>query len=178
MIMTIQQSDITAMFALFDDAESQFLEALSSFSENETNIVPFEDSWTAAQVVEHVGKSNSFVEELLRETAKPADRKPDARVQEIKEMFLDFTLKFKSAKSILPAKQIYNKEKLIEEVKISFKHLKEAGSNEDLSESFEVPKLGEMTKFEMLYLTVFHTRRHEHQLKNIYQILQKQLLIR
>ena len=175
--MTIQQSDTTKMFALLDDAESQFMELVSSHSENEINIVPFEYSWSAAQVAEHVAKSNASVEELLRKTAKPADRKPDARVHEIKEMFLDFTLKFKSAKNILPAEQLYDKEKLIEEVKISFKHLKEAGSNEDLSESFQVPKLGEMTKFEMLYLSVFHTQRHAHQLKNIYQILQKQLII-
>ena len=167
----ISELNTKELFASLDKSELQFVREITSFSEKEVNIVPFKDSWTAAQVAAHVAKSIASVAELLRTTAKPANRKPAARVQEIKEMFLDFALKFKSAKNILPAEKVYDKETLTEEVKTAFKGLKDVGSQEDLSEILQLPALGEITKFELLYLSVFHTIRHVHQLKNISKIL-------
>jgi hypothetical protein len=38
---------------------NEMLQLVSSFNEEEMNSVPFKDSWTAAQVADHITKSNA-----------------------------------------------------------------------------------------------------------------------
>ena len=175
--MKTQQPDTTKIFALSDDAKTQFAETFSRFGENEINIIPFSNSWTSAQVADHVARAAASVAELLLTSTKTTDRKPDERAEEFKKIFLDFSVKFKSQPVILPTKRFYKKDELLNELKTSFEYLKKSALTTNLSEVINHHTLGETTKLEMVYLIVYHTARHTRQLENIYQVLQKEVLI-
>ena len=160
------------LFISLDDASSQLLNMIASLSEAELNDVPFKNSWTAAQLASHVTKSNSSISQALNIEAKPAERDPAERVQELKRMFLDFTTKFQSPDFISPMQGSYEKEILISKLNRSVERLKEAARKVNLTDIINLPAFGEITKFELLHFVLYHTKRHIHQLKNIMRIIE------
>jgi len=155
------------LFESFDDCRFNLVELVTSLSEKQINTIPFENSWNAGQVMEHVTKSNTGIAKALNIEGKPADRKPDERVEELKDMFLDFTIKFKSPEFIRPTKNSYSKETVTEDLENSVELLKEVSRNANLAESIKHPAFGEITKLELLHFVKFHMLRHLRQLKNI-----------
>ncbi len=149
---------------------SGLLQLVSSFSEKEINTIPFKDSWTAAQVAEHITRSNIGITQALLKEGKTSSGNADERVQELKELFLNFETRLQSPKFILPTQDIYRKEIVISDLKKSIEEVKEASSKINLFETISHPALGEITKLEMLHFVVYHTQRHIHQLKKIFQI--------
>ena len=83
------QSEINKTF-------SELGEIISSFDEDQFNLIPFEGSWTAGQVTQHVTLSISGFEKIMNGSIAETERSPDALKQKIKEIFLDFTTKIKS----------------------------------------------------------------------------------
>ncbi len=160
------------LFAQLDDATSILLDLLSSANEKIFDEVPFEDSWTAAQLASHVTKSNKAIAQALYMQGKPAERNADERVEELKKMFLDFSVKFQSPEFIVPTKTIYSKQEVIEKLQNSISQIKDVRSEVNLTEVISLPAFGEITKFELLNFVVFHTKRHIHQLKKILRSFQ------
>ena len=161
------------LFSPLDDVTSEFLRSVSLFDENEINKIPFEGSWTAAQIAEHVTRSNIGITKELQKEGKTCDREPDAGVEQIKSIFLNFTKKLKSPEFILPTKNVYEKERLIADLKKSIDRLKEEGKQQDLFKEIHHPIFGDVTKLELLHFVVYHTQRHIHQLKNIFKIIEE-----
>jgi hypothetical protein len=156
----------------FEEASLAVLQLANSFSEKGFNTVPFEGSWTAAQVIDHITKSNKSIVQALNLEGKPAGRKPDERTPELAKIFLDFTTKMKSPDFILPTQDNYPKASLIMSLESSVEKLKETAGNTSLSGAIEHPAFGEITKLELLYFVVYHTQRHTHQLQHIYEIVE------
>lgn len=156
-------------------ALGETLQLLSSFNEKEMNTVPFEGSWTAAQVCQHLFKSENGMDELLYAPAQPVDRNPEERADWLKEMFLNFDIKMKSPDFILPEDKHYEKAELagpLEEVKDK---MVEAAQNVNLTEVAPLPDghpLIGSTKLEMVHFITYHTIRHNHQLKKIRERLE------
>lgn len=161
------------LFELLDEITGQLLQLISSLNENKINTIPFENSWTAAQLVSHVTKSNKAISQALNMEGKTAERNPEERAPELRATFLDFTIKFQSPEFILPTESIYQKETLIANLKRSIEQLEERRSKVNLSEMISVPPFGEITKLELLYFVLYHTQRHIHQLKNILKKIKK-----
>lgn len=159
------------LFDLLDKTWAELLVIISSYSEEEINTVPAEDSWTAAQVVDHVTKSNKGVASGLEMTGKTAERNLTEREPELKDVFLNFTIKLKSPEFILPAKSFYEKEFLVADLKRSIGRLENLRNKVNLSKMIILPGLGEITKLEILYFVLYHTQRHIHQLENILKTL-------
>ena len=67
----------------------------------------FHGSWTAGQVMEHVTKSNTGIAKALNIEGMAVGRNADAREPELREMFLDFSVKFQSPDFILPVRAHY-----------------------------------------------------------------------
>lgn len=64
-------------------------EALSQFTEKELNTIPFEGSWTAGQVAEHITKSNQgILLQLLNGKAKLTNRPYDEQVEVVQGTFV------------------------------------------------------------------------------------------
>jgi hypothetical protein len=56
--MVTEKLNTKELFASLDEITSEFLKVILSFDEEQINKVPFENSWTAAQVADHVNQSN------------------------------------------------------------------------------------------------------------------------
>jgi dihydrofolate reductase len=155
------------LFVTLDNTTSELIALISSFSETQINEIPSAGSWTAAQVADHVTKSNIGIIKFLKKEGKSPDRAADAGVKELKKTFLDFDKKLKSPEFILPTQDIYQKKLVIDNVEISIAQLKELSRQVNLFEVISHPIFGEVTKLELLHFVVYHTQRHIHQLKNI-----------
>lgn len=163
------EKDILSAYTI---AADQLLKLTGTFEQDDLNRIPFSESWTAAQVIVHVTKSNYSIAQALTLPAKEVNRKPDERIDELKNIFLDFTTKLKSPDFILPPPGIYNKATVIAELENSINRLKEESTQHNLSEAIRHPAFGNITKLELLHFVVYHTRRHIHQLKNIFEVIE------
>src|SRR5258705_198150 len=112
--VSTEASSREELFGAVDNISSELAELVSSFSDVEINEIPFEGSWMAAQVTDHVRKSNNGIAQALQMKGRVNERKADERVKELKDVFLDFETKLKSPQFILPGQSGYNKKDLIE----------------------------------------------------------------
>lgn len=165
-----------SLIAELEQTCRQFIDTFRTFSEAQANVVPFENSWTAAQVAEHVFKSQSGVPMVLQGSTKPLNRQADEKEPELRSIFLNYELKMQSPDAIKPAFGPHNKAMLINALTNSAEEIHYLADTLDLSEictSFPFPQMGELTRQEWLYFTIFHTRRHNHQLQHIGEVLSK-----
>lgn len=132
--------------------------------------VPFEGSWTAAQLAEHIVLSLSSGISLINGDTQATDRAPDKYVKDVKDLFLNFDLKFKSAPIITPEDKDYDKEALTGELRSRFNNLINLAQTKDLTDTClaaEFKGIGYLTGLEWAYQQVYHTQRHIQQLKDI-----------
>lgn len=152
------------------------VEVLGAFTEKELDQIPYEGSWTAGQVAEHIVKFLGNVEGFLNKDVAPTiDRPYDAKCGVLRKIFLDFSLKMKSPDFILPESAVHDKETIIRKIPTLEQQLLDAVENMDLTltcQSFELPNMGFLTRMEWLTFFVVHTQRHIHQLRNISKALQ------
>jgi hypothetical protein len=172
-IMTTAKLDTEALFASLEETKTALLKAIASFSEEAINTVPFKDSWTAAQVADHLAKSNESVIRSLGKDGRMPGRNADEGVAKLKGIFLDFDSKLQSPQFILPGQDTYVKQAVITRLSASFEHIIERSQTVDLHAMVDHPVFGEITKFEILHFVVYHTQRHIHQLKNIFEKVRK-----
>jgi hypothetical protein len=171
--MTTEKLNTKELLKSLDETTSELLKTISLFNEKEINTVPFENSWTAAQVADHVMQSNRSMIQSLSERGRITSRNVDEGVQKLRELFLNFDSKLQSPKFILPTQEKYNKEQLIAELKDSVEQIKKLSASVDVAEMIDHRVFGEITKFEILHFVVYHTQRHIYQLKNIFQQVTK-----
>ncbi|MBD8488643.1 DinB family protein [Echinicola sp. CAU 1574] len=163
--MNIQNKDV---FSELEEISGRLISLLENTNESDLNRIPFEGSWTAAQVGDHLLKSYGVVETLNGQT-KNCNRPPDQKVWNIKKTFLDFSLKMKSPAAILPASGVISKSHLITNLNNKFSSFK-LFENQDLTlecKDFTIPEYGAFTRLEWLWFTIFHTCRHTYQLERI-----------
>ena len=155
-----------------DETITEFCQHISSFTQEQTNVVPFEGSWTAGQLAMHVIMSASGFLEIMNGPVKETERKADELVATIKKDFLDFNSKMKSPDFVVPPDTSYNKEELLHSLEDIKAKIKQAIETLDLTKTclaFELPVYGFLTRLEAVYFILYHTQRHIHQLKNIHQ---------
>lgn len=158
----------------FTQSADDLLQTLSLFSKEEFNRVPFEGSWTAGQVAEHVHKSASGLPHVLNGSVKETERATDALIPTLASIFLDFTTKLQSPDFIIPSNGPHDKEEMIQAMTKTMEKIKSTASATDLHKtctSFPFPQMGEMTGLEWLFFSSAHSKRHTNQLKNIYRKL-------
>ena len=156
-----------------DATLSELLEMISSFDDQQFNIVLAKDSWTAGQVAQHLVLSISGFVELLKGPTQKTNRKPDEQVEKIKTDFLNFSIKMKSPDAIVPEKKEYNKEdltKILKGLKVDLEDIIETSDLDKTCTAFELPGgMGYLTRQEGLAFVLYHTQRHIHQLRKIYR---------
>lgn len=148
----------------------ELLETVKQFSQEKINEVPFEGSWTAAQVTDHIYKSQEVFPKLLNGKTEEAKRDTEKKKQQIKSIFLDFSNKMKSPDFIIPADEPQKKEELMRRMENKAKEITAAMKDHDLNRTFldfELPGFGKFTGLEWSWFITYHTQRHIHQLKNI-----------
>lgn len=157
-----------------DRTLTTLLQVVSSFDEEELNKIPFSDSWTAGQVVQHLILANTGFIEVIQGPVKDADREPDQLVAQIRADFLNFDTKMKSPDFILPLPISYSKQRqlgTLENIKSSLINLIQTMELDKICLTFELPGYGFLTRIEAIYFVNYHSQRHTHQLNNIYEYL-------
>jgi hypothetical protein len=155
---------------------SALLQILDAFSDQEFNTVPPCGGWTPGQVAEHLLLSAGVVEVISGRTVA-ATRPPDEKVAGIAAIFLDFTTKLSSPDFIIPAEGHYDKQEIMNRLRVVWTKLAAAVKLLDLSVvclDFEFPGSGTLTRLEWIKFYIFHTRRHIAQLHRIYASMRKQ----
>jgi hypothetical protein len=154
------------------DTKAELLTTVSSIDEDKLNVVPFADSWTAAQVAEHI--LNAIGVTTLYGDTKETDRDPKEKVTATAELFLNLDIKMRSPDFIYPSDKKYTKDGLLKLVDKKFTKLINAANELDLNTTclaFEIPGFGPFTRLEFVWFYVFHTQRHIFQLKKIAKAL-------
>jgi len=152
-----------------DKTLTGLIEVLSSIEEEKINVIPFEGSWTAGQLAQHMIMSNAGFADLINGPVKETDRKPDQHIEDLRS-FLNFNIKFESPEFVRPPKKDYNKHELLHTLNGIKERLHQTLETSDLKKTcvaFEIPGMGYLTGLEAAHFVWYHTQRHTHQLKNI-----------
>ncbi|MEO8512531.1 MAG: DinB family protein [Ignavibacteria bacterium] len=160
----------------FESSQSGLISILDGFTENNFNVIPFEGSWSAAQVTEHLLKANSGAVHTLKGKTKDTSRQPDLNEEMIRSAFLNFETKMKSPDFILPSDEPKEQEDMITKCIRTGDELRKIVTGENLSllcTDFSLPQMGELTRYEWICFVNCHSRRHTHQLENIFNVLNK-----
>lgn len=155
-----------------ESTKANLLAVISSIPQEQFNTVPFEGSWTAAQVCDHVLKA--IGDGIFYGKTKPTERAPDERIKTLADIFLNFETKLQSPDFILPTDKPLNKHVVLTDMESSFDKLITAAQTLDLTATcldFEMPVMGQLTRLEFLWFYVFHSQRHTHQLNKIAKAL-------
>ncbi|SFQ38550.1 DinB superfamily protein [Parafilimonas terrae] len=166
-IMTKEKINTEALFSSLDATSNELMQLVQNEKEETLNAVPFANSWTAAQVLIHITKSNRAIVQGLQMHGLPAERDPEQNAGNLKKIFLDFTAKYNSPDFTIPEDGYHNKEQIMSALKLSITNLQTGRNETDLSEIIDLPVFGEITKLELLHFVLYHTQRHIRQLKNI-----------
>lgn len=151
-------------------------ETVSLFSQEELNTVPYKNSWTAGQVIQHIILACSGYPELFAGNTKKTVRKYDAHLSELERIFLDFNTKMDSPGFLKPEKKEYSKNSLTIKILTIESDLLKASDTYDLKLTcldFQVPGFENFTVFEWINFGLIHTQRHTNQLHNILKYLNK-----
>ncbi|WCT12183.1 DinB family protein [Mucilaginibacter jinjuensis] len=153
-----------------ENTSKALLEVILSIPKEKFDTIPFEGSWTAGQVTEHVLKSCAGFVDVLEGNVKPADRNAEEHVQMLRDIFLDFDHKMKSLEFILPTHNTHDRQVIAADLANTLAGIAAVAKVEDLNllcTDFEMPNLGHLTRIELINFVDVHTQRHIHQLKNI-----------
>ena len=164
------ETNITQLVAEIDKTLERTVTLFDDLDPGEINKVPFENSWTAGQLMHHVLMSNKGFADIMRGPVEDTERDPSLNIETIRSIFLNFNTKMKSPDFILPPEKDYDKEALKSEFRAVKTQLITTTSSEDLSKTctaFELPQLGFLTRIEAIHFVLYHTQRHTHQLENI-----------
>lgn len=149
----------------------KLMAVVSRFDHNQIDLIPFEGSWTAGQVAEHITKGLSGMPRLVAGNTEVTARLFDAKAQPLRDLFLDYSIKFESPDFILPTQTEHVQTKLIIGLRHIETELLDVADKNDLTLTlldFEMPQFGTLTIYEMLDFMMAHAQRHTHQLENIY----------
>ena len=166
-IKQLQDELINALTKVYHD----FMATLEKFDEEQINEIPFEGSWTPGQVADHIIKATGGIPD--RDTIS-AERPFNEKVGKMESVFLDFETKFKSPEFVIPGNGPFKKTELTRMFRTLLEKHKHKINNTDLKalcRGFELPTIGQMTRYEWFRFIIAHTTRHLYQLENIYNVM-------
>ncbi len=153
-----------------DQTMATLLKALDAFDAHSFNTIPFEGSWTAGQVADHVYKSVANIARVLNGNTQAPDRDPWQIKPLLEAVFLNYDKKLQSPEFILPGPGPFSKDSFVSLFRIVACDISGAAKELDLSQlclDFQFPTVGYLTRQELIYFAIVHTQRHTHQLQKI-----------
>lgn len=164
MVTATHKSELrSSLSKAFED----FMLTLSQFGDTNINEAPSAGCWTPAQVAVHIIMATDGVPDGH---TSPAHRPYDANMPKIRPWWEDFSQKFNAPLPLTPDDLPQSKKILLEELeRVKTKDLALIDKS-DLSAvclDFELPMVGYLTRFEWLWFSEIHLRRHRFQLENM-----------
>jgi uncharacterized protein YndB with AHSA1/START domain len=158
------------------EIKTELLQTFAAFQEQDINRAPSEGSWTAAQVMEHLRIADGGVAKVVYAPAAKTSRRREEKAEILAQIFLNYDARYQAPDETRPAQKAYDKTELEKEISAILDKLITAAKTLDQDELvtvYELPKMGQMTRFEFLLFALYHTQRHTRQLKNIYNTIYK-----
>jgi len=151
-----------------DESTSNLLSAINDCKDENFNRTPGENSWSQAQVAEHILLLEIQVNQALRK-AVATQRPVDLKVEPLKKGMASFERKYTAPDFILPTASHKIKIQLADALRKQRDILKHIIETTDLTETptYKHPQIGDMTRLEWIYFTISHSDRHVQQMKNI-----------
>jgi uncharacterized damage-inducible protein DinB len=154
-----------------DENTSELAELVAQFPDTGFNQKPNEESWSAAEVIEHLFRTEFGTGRVLTgETKITKDRDSDAVLAKIKKVALNRDDKLTASGPILPTGGEKSKKELLGKFRQNREKVKELMTGLDLDElclAFEHPIFGTLTRREWLEFNMMHTQRHMAQIEQI-----------
>lgn len=165
--MPTESLEPAEVLTTIDETVARLSGLMSPIGEEEINSVPYENSWTAGELLSHITKSLSGIAEAMTIPGKPAKRNPGEKVADFKKTFLDFSIQMTSPDFIIPDRKNYDKISALDELIMAAERLKENTNKAAMADVVENLPMGEVTKLELLHFALYHTQRHLHQMHKI-----------
>jgi hypothetical protein len=162
---TIQLS--TTITGELNQVTSELFRVIASFTPDQFNQPPAAGGWSPGQIAEHLSLSDHELLISLHGPVKPTHRDPSEKIEPVKNIFLDFENKLDSPGELVPASRNYDQGVLIRSLQKTRSQINEVIATLDLSATCYDPRLGDMTRLEIVYFILFHTKRHIHQMKKL-----------
>lgn len=143
---------------------------IMSFDNDAFNKKPDAESWSAAEISEHLLLAVGA--DLLYGATKQSDRDPAMKEPMLRSVFLDFETKMPSPDFILPTGKRMDVATAASQIKKTWQQVAVAVTKLDLSAictDFSIPSFGEMTRLEWIYLFIYHTQRHTRRMDHLKQ---------
>ncbi|MGN8226305.1 DinB family protein [Gracilimonas sp. BCB1] len=148
-----------------------FVGKVNEFTDAQFNLKPDSDSWSAADVLEHLYRSEFGIPRLFTgETKQLTDRQPDAYLPDMRKRFLESDAKMEASGVILPTEGEKTKENLIGKFRNNrdkIAELIEELPQEELCMKYKHPVFGYLTRMEWVHFSIIHSQRHMKQLERI-----------
>lgn len=157
-----------------DQTTQELLDAIDRFTPEQFNQVPYEGSWTAGQVAEHVYKAEQGLPGVWKGNKEATQRASDEKVGPINQILLNFDSKLQSPDFILPTSEPKDKDNYYHLHKSNRETIHEMAKTLDLDSTytdFALPGLGTLTGKEGLAFMIAHSKRHINQLERIHKAL-------
>lgn len=154
-----------------EQTTTKLIDRLQLVSDHDFNFKPSAKKWSIAQVVDHICRSNQSIIKALVLEGIEVDRDPAERIGELKEVFLDFTKTYESPSFIVPKKDIYNRQELMNELLHSLRQIHRLMYKTELNVLINHPAFGDISKLEILHFVLFHTQRHLRQITLLHEEL-------
>ena len=167
--MTTENSTQQELVQEIDYTISQFVDMLSMLDNNQINKIPYENSWTAGQLCNHILKSTLGIVAAMKTDGTLTEKNSREKIAELKSIFLDTSNKFQSPEEIVPDNGPFEKQKTIDDLTQCFKNLEFYSRNTNLNEELDGGPLGTITKYELLHFVLYHSQRHLRQMKRVYE---------
>ncbi|MFN1834592.1 DinB family protein [Balneola sp. MJW-20] len=159
----------------FKENTDAFIRMIKDYPDEHFNTKPDEESWSAAEIAEHIYRSEFGISKLFSGEKKVSEKLlSDQRVEKMEKIMLDTSRKAQAFGAIIPRGDLKTKEELTGKFRENREKILSAydeSDQDDLCMNFEHPMFGYLTVREWLEFNVFHTLRHMKQmtatLKNI-----------
>jgi len=158
----------------FIQSSENFITALELFTQENFNIKPFDKSWSAAQVAEHIFLSVKGLPQLFEMPTTEQPRDYAQHLDTLRKIFLNFDVKLDAPAFIIPSDKDQDKTSLVESLRNSFKEIETAVNTKDLTQviaDVPFPTIGPMSRYEWVWFTIFHLQRHTKQLHEIHRFV-------
>lgn len=160
----------TAILENLSTTFSELEATIQHFNEISFNNKPTGGSWSPAMVAQHLILAGTGIDRVLLGNTSSTEAVPDAKVAQMKEIFLNFDTKMTSPEFIEPADQFYSLAEQNTKLKEIGATLMKIIPDMDIAlvcTDFEMPYLGYLTRLELISFVIYHTQRHTHQLKEM-----------
>jgi uncharacterized damage-inducible protein DinB len=154
----------------FTQSTQKLLSALNEFPEDHFQSSGPNGGWSAAEIAEHIIKSEAGLVKFFGEDAESTERDPEQKIELMKEKMLNFQQKFSAPSQVEPNDGPKDRQQLIDKLQDIRQRIAGMIEIEDLTKLLTVfghPGFGTLTRVEWLYFNIYHAERHVEQVEDL-----------